>query len=57
MTATTHQATDQGQTVSEVPGQPGRVITGRPQNVEIHNPTNDDPFALIPGAYGYEYED
>lgn len=56
MTATT-RTTDQGQTVSEVPGQPGRVITGRPQNVEIHNPTNDDPFALIPGAYGYEYED
>jgi hypothetical protein len=37
-----------GQTVSEVPGQPGRVITGRPQHVEIAVPA--DPFATIPGA-------
>lgn len=43
-----------GQTVSEVPGHPGRVITGRPQHVEIHNPVTVDPFATIPGAYGYE---
>lgn len=40
--------TPQGQTVSEAPGQPGRVITGRPQNVEIAVPA--DPFACIPGA-------
>jgi hypothetical protein len=46
-----------GQTVSEVPGKPGRVITGRPQNVKIHNPTNEDPFALIPGAYSDPWED
>jgi hypothetical protein len=51
MTATT-RINGQGQEVSEVPGQPGRTITGRPtERVEIHNPTDIDPFALIPGAY------
>lgn len=43
---------DQGQQVSEVPGQPGRVTTGRPERVEIARPV--DPFATIPGAYGDE---
>jgi hypothetical protein len=37
---------EHGQTVSEVLGQPGRVITGRPQHVEIVVPA--DPFATIP---------
>lgn len=36
-----------GQTVSEVPGQPGRVITGRPDLVVLHNPNLDDPFAAF----------
>ena len=44
----------QGQTVTEIPGQPGRVITGRPEHVEIARPA--DPFATIPGACGYDYE-
>lgn len=42
-----------GQTVSQVPGQPGTVTTGRPERVEIDNPVTRDPFAM-PGAYGYE---
>jgi hypothetical protein len=46
---------DQGQQVSEVPGQPGRVTTGRPERVEIARPA--DPFATIPGAYDDQYED
>lgn len=40
----------QGQTVSEVPGQPGRVLTGRPERVEIAERTADDIFAMIPNA-------
>jgi hypothetical protein len=45
----------QGQTVSEVPGQPGRTITGRPtERPEIDNPVAVDPFAGIPGAYNDE---
>jgi len=51
MTAIT-RINDQGQTVTEVPGQPGRVTTGRPACTEIHNPVTADPFAGIPGAYG-----
>lgn len=43
-----------GQTVSQVPGQPGTVTTGRPERVEIHNPVTVDPFAGIPGAYSEE---
>jgi hypothetical protein len=46
--ATTTTTTPQGQTVSEVPGQPGRVLAGRPRNVQIAVPA--DPFAGIPGA-------
>jgi hypothetical protein len=46
----------QGQTVAYVEGKPGRVITGRPERVEIDNPTNQDPFSLVPGAYGYDWE-
>jgi hypothetical protein len=41
-----------GQTVTQVPGQPGTVTTGRPERVEIDNPVTRDPFAGIPGAYG-----
>lgn len=48
MNATT-RINGQGQEVSEVPGQPGTVTTGRPANVEI---TEFDVFATIPGAYG-----
>ncbi len=51
ITTTNHQ----GQTVSQVPGQPGTVTTGRPANVEIDNPVTRDPFA-IPGAYGYDWD-
>lgn len=43
-----------GQEVSEVPGQPGRTITGRPtERVEI---AEFDIFATIPGAYEDENE-
>ena len=45
----------QGQTVSEVPGQPGRVITGRPTTPHVLTErTADDIFATIPGAYDDE---
>lgn len=60
MTATTHRTADQGQTVSEVPGQPGRVITGGPapwsSNSGLPDPITRpaDPFAGIPGAYDDE---
>lgn len=56
MTAIT-RTNGQGQQVTAVEGQPGTVTTGRPANVEIHNPTTTDPFALIPGAYGDTDED
>jgi len=44
-----------GQTVTQVPGQPGTVTNGRPtERVAIHNPVTVDPFAGIPGAYNDE---
>jgi hypothetical protein len=55
MNATT-RTNEQGQLVSEVQGQPGRTITGRPERPEIDNPVTRDPFAM-PGAYGYDRED
>lgn len=46
ITTTNHQ----GQQVSQVPGQPGTVTTGRPERVEIAERTADDIFAMIPNA-------
>jgi hypothetical protein len=41
----------QGQEVSEVPGQPGRVITGRPTTPYVLTErTADQIFATIPNA-------
>lgn len=54
MTNSITTTNSQGQTVSQVPGQPGTVTTGRPERTEIHNPVTADPFAGIPGAYGDE---
>ena len=56
MTAITH-TTDQGQTVTEVPGQPGRVITGGPapwsSDSGLPDPITQKPalFPTFPGAY------
>jgi len=55
MTNSITRTNAQGQTVSEVPGQPGTVTTGRPERTPIDNPVTRDPFAM-PGAYGYDYE-
>lgn len=53
MNATT-RINDQGQEVSEVSGQPGRVTTGRPSTPpEI---AEFDVFATIPNAYGDDWD-
>lgn len=48
MTAARTYTTESGQQVSEVPGQPGTVRTGRPASAVLRRPT--DPFAGIPGC-------
>lgn len=50
MTAAHSYTNDLGQRVSTVLGEPGLVITGRPDLVVLHNPMDDDPFAVFDNA-------
>jgi hypothetical protein len=51
MTEAITYTNEQGQTVSEVPGQVPLATTGRNGHRAPHNPATDDPFHGIPGAY------